>query len=484
MEKFKALGLDQDILNVLKKEGFEEPTEVQEKSIPFILDGKDVIAGSATGSGKTLAFGAGLLQRSTYGRGIQGLVLTPTRELAEQISMAIKKFAGKKKLNIVVVYGGVSINPQIANLRRADIVIATPGRLLDHIERGTINLSKVNTFVLDEADRMVDMGFIEDVMEIMHQCPKKRQTLLFSATISRDIIAIAKKFMDNPVSIQATEMVDPKKLRQVYYDVPSNVKFSLLVHLLKEEKTGLIMVFCNTRNNVDLVANNLNKLGMESIALHGGFTQDKRSKTLNTFHSKNVHVLVCTDVAARGLDIKGVSHVYNYDIPKESKQYIHRIGRTARAGEQGIAVSLLTRRDYENFRKVLDDNDLTIPKEQVPKVPKVDLVATRDRGGFRDNNRSGSRGGRGSSDRGSSRGYSRGGSSSRNSGSSSSRGGSGSFGRSSSSRDSSDRSSSRGSSSRGSSFSGSSSRSSSPRSSSPRSGSGAPRRGPSRGGRR
>ncbi|MBI2630471.1 DEAD/DEAH box helicase [Candidatus Pacearchaeota archaeon] len=367
MEKFRKLGLIEPILKVIEEEKFEEPTEIQEKSIPIILEGRDVIAGSATGSGKTLAFGAGIITNCVRGKGLQALVLTPTRELAEQVSKSLKNFSKHQMLEIAVVYGGVSINPQMEDLETADVVVGTPGRILDHIERGSINFENIHILVLDEADRMLDMGFIDDVKKIISECPAKRQTMLFSATISPDVIRLSSRYMNNPEEVSAESYVDPSKLKQVYYDIPNNEKFSLLVHLLENEKAKLAMVFCNTRKNTDFVANNLKYAGIDAIAIHGGLSQDKRTRIMHQFHAQKVFVLVCTDVAARGLDIKGVSHVYNYDIPKDSKEYIHRIGRTARAGEEGKAVSLLSNRDYENFDKVLKSSEIKIDSEKNPE---------------------------------------------------------------------------------------------------------------------
>ena len=382
MEQFRKLGIIEPILKSLEEEKFEKPTEVQERTIPLVLAGKDVIAGSATGSGKTLVFGTGIIQESERGRGIQALILTPTRELAEQNAKALNKFSRYKPLRIAVVYGGLSISPQIEKLRTADIVVGTPGRLLDHIERRTIRLDMVKTLVLDEADRMLDMGFIDDVEKIIRQCPMKRQTLLFSATITHDVSRLAQRYMKNPVKVSAESYIDPKKLTQVYYNVTDNMKFSLLVHLLKHEKTGLVMVFCNTRKYVDFVARNLNHEGIDAQAIHGGFSQEKRNWTMNQFHSKNVYVLVCTDVAARGLDIKGVSHVYNYDIPGDSNHYIHRVGRTARAGKEGKAINILSPRDYDNFRRVLGDESLNIHKAEMPHIRRV-FMKRADRTDFR-----------------------------------------------------------------------------------------------------
>ena len=230
MNKFKQLGIREEILKVIEEEHFDQPTEIQEKSIPLILQGRDIIGGSATGSGKTLAFSCGIITACEKGKGIQAIVLTPTRELAEQVTASMKKFSKYKRLVITPIYGGVSINPQIQNLNFSDVVVGTPGRVLDHLQRGTMDLSKVKVAVLDEADRMLDMGFIEDVEKIISQCPRKRQTLLYSATISTDIHRLAEDYLNNPVKIAVESYVDPSLLRQVYYEIPMNLKFSLLVY--------------------------------------------------------------------------------------------------------------------------------------------------------------------------------------------------------------------------------------------------------------
>ena len=369
MDKFRKLGISEQILRVIEEEGFEEPTEIQEKSIPITLEGRDVIAGASTGSGKTLAFGTRIIQNSKKDFGIQALILTPTRELAEQIARALIKFSRYDKKHIIAVYGGVSMMPQIEGLERAEIVVATPGRTLDHLQRGTINLKHVKILVLDEADRMLDMGFIEDVGKIISQCPRDRQTLLYSATISNDIARLAKRWLKQPVEISAEPFVDPEKLGQVYYDVPDSLKFSLLKHLLENEKSKLVMVFCNTRTNVDFVANNLKAMGIEASPIHGGFSQSRRNNVMEHFNSSKSHILICTDVAARGLDIKEVTHIYNYDLPAEAKEYIHRIGRTARAGEEGKVINIVTSRDYDNFSDVLRYNpNFKITREETPFI--------------------------------------------------------------------------------------------------------------------
>ena len=235
MEQFRKLGISESILKVIAEEHFTEPSEIQQKSIPLILSGKDVIGGAATGSGKTLAFGSGVIANCERGKGLQALILTPTRELSEQVSKSLAKFSRYKQLNILPVYGGVGIGPQIQYLPRADVVVGTPGRILDHLERRTIDLRAVKMLVLDEADQMLDMGFIEDVEKIIRVCPRERQTLLFSATINRDVEHLARKHMKSPVSVSAIQYVDESKLRQVYYDVEDPLKFSLIAHLLKQE---------------------------------------------------------------------------------------------------------------------------------------------------------------------------------------------------------------------------------------------------------
>ena len=370
---FKNLGVTSAVLRSLEKQNITTPTEIQEKTIPLILKGKDIIGGSKTGSGKTLAFSCGIIKTTMPGFGIQALVLVPTRELAEQVGNALKKFSKFEKMNIVKVYGGVSINPQITNLRSADVVVATPGRLLDHINRHTVKLKTVKILVLDEADLMLDMGFLRDVEKIIRETPKKRQTLLFSATVSRDLQHIEEKHMNKPIKVSVEEFVDPSKLAQSYIDVSSQEKFSLLVHFLSKEKTGLVMVFCNTRRNTDFVSKNLKANDIQSCAIHGGLTQHKRKQILGDFHKGKTYALICTDVAARGLDIKGVSHVYNYDVCKEAKQYVHRIGRTARAGKEGQAITLLSERDHENFSKVMAIND-NIEHEELPHIKRAKIV--------------------------------------------------------------------------------------------------------------
>jgi len=402
--KFKDLKLSKDLSEAIASMGYEEATLIQEKSMPPIIAGKDVMGESATGSGKTLAFGAGVIERVHPSHGLQALILTPTRELAEQVKNSIKDLSKKKKLKIITIYGGVSINPQISDLRRADVVVATPGRFLDHVERRTVDTSKVKLLVLDEADRMLDMGFIDDVERIIKGCPKQRQTLFFSATLATEIKRLANRYMKDPVEIHATKQVDPSKLKQVFYDVSKNQKLSLMTHLLLKENSGLTIVFCNTRRNVDFATKNLKANKVDAIAIHGGLTQNRRTKTIELFNNAKVGVLVCTDVAARGLHIDNVSHVYNYDIPKDPKDYVHRIGRTARAGEAGMVVNFLSDADYDNFSRILREYPtFKIDKKNVPELQRIVVQKIERSGSF--GGRSGGRGGFGS--RGSRQGGSR-----------------------------------------------------------------------------
>ncbi len=417
MKTFEELGLGQAFLENLKAEGLEIPSEIQEKTIPLALAGRDVIGGAATGSGKTLAFSSAIIEHLVPNGKVQALILTPTRELADQVCDAVEQFSKHKDLRTVAVYGGVDINRQIRQLSHTDIVVGTPGRILDHLNRRTIRLNFVKFLVLDEVDRMLDMGFLRDVEKILAQCATDRQTMLFSATISPSMIHLAKKHTKNAEEIAVQSYVDHSKLKQVYYDLENDEKMSLLIHLLEKGEDGeLVMIFCNTRHRVDFVAHNLAKHGINAKAIHGGLTQNKRTSNLEEFHGKGVSVLVCTDVAARGLDIKGVSHVYNYEIPPTSTDYIHRIGRTARAGSEGKVINFVCNRDYENFNNVLMDKNIFISSEQVPEFKKIYVETNQRREGFGRGNFGSGRGGgrsfggnRGRSSGGGSRGRSYGG---------------------------------------------------------------------------
>jgi ATP-dependent RNA helicase DeaD len=370
--KFEEIAMHPKLLDVIRKQEFSELTTIQEKCLPLINDGKDVVGQAETGSGKTLAFCIPILSKINPQKGLQAVILTPTRELCVQVTDVFIEYGRTLGVKTTSVYGGVSIGPQINNIRTSDVIVATPGRMLDHIRRRTIDFRNIRFLVLDETDKMFEMGFIDDVEQIIRQMPRNRQTLMFSATISNDIHTLMKRYLNNPCIIKTQSQVDKTKLKQVYYDIfQQNSKFSLLVHLLRNNSNGLSIVFCGTRRESESVAQNLKHQGIRVSQIHGGMRQQKRSKSLEALKNQKVDVLVATDVAARGLDIKNVTHIYNYDVPKTSIEYVHRIGRTARAGAYGAAITLLTERDHENFRRVQRDDDLNIEQLEVPDFQKI-----------------------------------------------------------------------------------------------------------------
>jgi ATP-dependent RNA helicase DeaD len=371
--KFEEMNLKEEILRAVRNIGFAEATKIQEGCIPTAMQGRDIMGQSSTGSGKTAAFGLPILEKIERRKGIQAAILTPTRELALQVKDNMDAFSQYLGISTAVVYGGVGIQPQIDALRTAEIVVATPGRMLDHIGRGTIYLGKVRTLVLDEADKMFEMGFIEDVQEIMKHMPKERQTMLFSATITPNVMHLVKLYLKNPLVVRHRMHVEKSLLKQVYYNLRCGDKFSLLVHLLKKKTPGLAIVFCGTRGEVDVVARNLKKQGVKAQAVHGGLSQNIRTHAVNALKQENIDVLVATDVAARGLDVNNISHVYNYDSPKTPEEYTHRIGRTARAGNYGEAVTLLCDRDHDNFRRVLADRDIVVASATPPRFLHIPL---------------------------------------------------------------------------------------------------------------
>ncbi len=369
--KFEELNLKPEIVKALKEMNIVEPTLIQEKSIPIIIEGKDLIGMSKTGSGKTAAFSIPLLEKMIPGKGLQAAIIVPTRELAVQISNELFKFGKYLHFRVATVYGGVSLNPQIEEMARADILVGTPGRIIDHLYRGTLNLSKVNYLVLDEADKMVEMGFIEDVERIVQCTSKQRQILLFGATLSSETDAIKSRYMSYPVEVEAEKQVQEDLLKQYYYDLKPNEKFSLLVHLLNKEKIERTIIFCSARSTVELVAKNLRSNGVKNEMIHGKLSQNKRLQVIEHFNEGKINILVASSVAARGLDIKDISHVFNYDLSRDPQEYVHRIGRTARAGESGKAITLLCPNDHETFRDILKRyrvNVEELPLEEFPKL--------------------------------------------------------------------------------------------------------------------
>jgi len=396
--KFEELDVCNELKDVARESGFTELTDIQEACIPKILAGKDLAGQAETGSGKTVAFAMPILDKVRPKEGLQVLVLTPTRELCVQVGDVFKQFGHKLGVKTICVYGGVSINPQITDLKTANVVVGTPGRTLDHINRKTINLwDDLKFIVLDEADKMFEMGFIEDVEDIISYTPKDIQTSMFSATISDDVYWVMQRHLKDPVVIKTKDQVDPKKLKQKCYDLRKHEdKFSLLVHLLNNRAGKLALVFCGTRHEAEYVARNLRVHKINASAIHGGMSQNKRLESLERLKKGQIDVLVATDVAARGLDIKNVTHVYNYDVPGSAKEYVHRIGRTARAGNEGMAITLLTPRDHDNYRNINKDYGQNIEFEAIPTYEQLPLLSrSRDekpRGGGRFG---GSRGGSG-----------------------------------------------------------------------------------------
>ena len=346
--KSASFVLGRQITALLEAQGITVATPVQEEIIPAIVNGQDVLAQSETGSGKTLSFAIPIIEKLQRGDGLRALILVPTRELCIQVTAEFFKYSYGKHLGIVSVYGGVSINTQAAKLRNANIIVATPGRLIDLMSRNALRLATIKYFVCDEADRMLDMGFIRDVEKIARQLPTEHQTMLFSATVSKEIEKLAGKYLHNPKNVRLASTVKPIFLRQMYCIVPPEQKVDLLADLLREDH-HLAIIFCNRKHITVKLAKKLNGLGIHARCLNGNMSQPQRERVTNEFRQNKFNVLVATDVAARGLDIDNVSHVYNFEIPKDVESYTHRVGRTARAGKKGEAISLVATEDEKKF---------------------------------------------------------------------------------------------------------------------------------------
>ncbi len=344
---FNQLGLSAEVLHAVEEKGYQTATPIQQQAIPLILEGRDILAGAQTGTGKTAGFTLPLLHRLQHSdknrRSIRALILTPTRELAAQVAESVRDYGSHLPFRTAVIFGGVSINTQIAKLRKGvDVVVATPGRLLDHMQQKTIDLSKVDFLVLDEADRMLDMGFIRDIRKVLKALPAERQNLLFSATFSNDIRRLANDLLNSPVEIEVAQRNKPADLvKQVVHPVDKRRKRELLSHLIGLENWRQVLVFTRTKRGANRLAEQLCKDGIESAAIHGNKSQAARTRALKEFKENKVRVLVATDIAARGLDIDRLPHVVNYELPHVPEDYVHRIGRTARAGRKGHAVSLV-----------------------------------------------------------------------------------------------------------------------------------------------
>jgi superfamily II DNA/RNA helicase len=381
--KFETLNVREDIVKALKEQGIIEPTSIQEKTIPLVYENKDIIGISRTGSGKTASFGIPIIDRVTPKQGVQSLILAPTRELANQISMEMRKWAKYVNIKIATVFGGVGFEPQVDAIARSEIVVGTPGRILDHIQRNSLKLNTLKTFVLDEADKMVEMGFIEDIERVMNCSNPEKQIILFGATISNEIDYLKDKYMENPILAETELQVKKDLLKQYFYNCQTHEKFSLLVHLLKKEDTDRVMVFCSKISTVDLVAKNLKNHGIKCETIHGRLTQNKRLATIKRFN-EGTGILVASAVAARGLDIKDVTHIFNYDLPNDPQEYIHRIGRTARAGESGKAITLLARPDFDSFDAILRRYPVDVEELPAEKFEKLRFeIQRRSNGPYR-----------------------------------------------------------------------------------------------------
>ena len=374
--KFEELNLAPAILKAVREQGYEEPTPIQEKSIPIILEGHDLLAGAQTGTGKTAAFTLPLLHKLTMSRsatnkfgvfGTRALVLTPTRELAAQIEESVQNYGKYLQLKSAVIFGGVGMNPQIDKIRRGvDILVATPGRLLDLQQQGHVDLSTIQILVLDEADRMLDMGFVQDVRKILALIPQNKQSLLFSATFSQEIKDLANTLLRNPQSIQVTPSnTTVQRIRQVAHPVGRNKKKALLAHIIQTNNWNQVLVFTRTKFGANHVAEFLNKTGITAMALHGNKSQSARTQALAGFKSGDLRVLVATDIAARGIDIDDLPHVVNFEIPNVSEDYVHRIGRTGRAGASGEAISLVSLDEQGFMQEIEKFTHQTIPTETV-----------------------------------------------------------------------------------------------------------------------
>ena len=393
---FENLGLSADLLATVAREGYTEPTPVQSTAIPFILDGRDVLAAAQTGTGKTAAFVLPILERlkghanagfSPARHPVRVLILTPTRELAVQIADAVKTYGRSSSLRSAVVYGGTRIDPEIKLLwKGVEILVATPGRLLDHIGQRTVNLTQVEVLVLDEADRMLDMGFIPDVRKIAALLPSQRQTLLFSATFSDDVRRMAKEFQHDPeiVEVAARNSI-ADNLTQVLYPVDQDRKADLLIHLIQRDSMEQVLVFTRSKLGASRLASYLDRRGVSCSAIHGDRSQQERTRALEAFRGRFVKVLVATDVASRGLDIEDLPYVVNYELPYEPQDYIHRIGRTGRAGASGTAISLVSPDEVEELRGVQRLLRKSIPcevvEEYLPDPDRAPAPSGRSRGG-------------------------------------------------------------------------------------------------------
>lgn len=384
MKSFAELGLSEEVLRGLSELGYEEPTPIQEQTISLLMQGSDITAQAQTGSGKTAAFGIPMIEQvDPSERYPQGLVLCPTRELAIQVADAIHQMGKHRQITVTPIYGGQPYERQFRALQRGvHIVVGTPGRIMDHMRRGTISFAGVKFVVLDEADEMLDMGFVEDIEFILDAVPDERQIALFSATLPPRITALARRYLKEPlrISVDRDSLTVPQ-VTQTYYEVPNHAKVDVLGRILDVEDPGAAIIFCRTKRDVDELVQSLQGRGYSAEPIHGDITQQQRERTLKRFRDKQTDVLVATDVAARGLDIPDVSHVINYDVPDDPDSYVHRIGRTGRAGKEGDAITLVAPRELRNLRFIERVIGKRIKQLRVPTMADVEA---RRRQAFKD----------------------------------------------------------------------------------------------------
>jgi ATP-dependent RNA helicase DeaD len=381
IERFKQLGLSEEVIEAISKKGFEEPTPIQTLTIPVMLrDDTNIIVQAQTGTGKTAAFGLPLIEMvDPKQRSVQAMIVTPTRELAIQVSEEISSLKGDTGIQVIPVYGGQSIDQQLRRLKKGvHIVVGTPGRVIDHLNRKTLNLRDIEYLILDEADEMLNMGFIEDVEEIMKHTNPRKRTLLFSATIPARIKTLAGKYMAGYEFITVEKQKPTVSLtEQIYYEVRSSDKFEALCRIIDIEEDFYGLVFCRTKNDVDEVTNHLIERGYDADVIHGDISQSQREKTLGRFKKKKINILVATDVAARGLDVNDMTHVINYSLPHDPESYVHRIGRTGRAGKEGTAITFITPSEYQKLMFIQRKAKTDIKKLKVPNVKDIIRAKTR-----------------------------------------------------------------------------------------------------------
>jgi len=375
IQGFAELGLAEDLVKSVDDAGFEEPTPVQREAIPLLLAGRDVIAQAQTGTGKTAAFALPIIQRlSGESHDPKALVLTPTRELAIQVAQAMHQFGKRRGTTVLAVYGGQPIDRQLRALRHpVDVVVGTPGRVMDHMRRETLRLSSVRTVILDEADEMLDMGFVEDIEWILERTPEDHQTALFSATMPNRVAQLARSYLHDPkrIVIESESMTVPQT-EQAYYEVMPRAKLEALTRVLDLEVPSSAIIFCRTKREVDELTEQLQARGYPAEALHGDLSQTQRDRVMARFRSGQDEILVATDVASRGLDVENISHVINYDIPGDTESYVHRIGRTGRAGKTGIAITLTTPRERRHLRSIEHATGQRIERRGVPTLQEIE----------------------------------------------------------------------------------------------------------------